>query len=219
MYERVLHIIGFLFVAMTDTFDVMEQISQAQDIKKKSGAWKVFEREVANFFGTTRSPMSGMIKAVTNSDSLHRKLYIECKYRATFSLITTHKERWDWWEKETRLAAKFRPQEEFVRKAVVYRLLNSKKYPGGAVYFFSPEDIGRVLYGITFKGGRPAINAKRVEMLPYKADSLLALYKETEERAMLEEKIPLVCVKMKQTKGWLIGIAPQYIEHLRSYGQ
>lgn len=204
---------------MEDVFEEMVEISQATDVKQKSGAWKVFEREVANFFHTTRSPMSGMIKAVTNSDSLHRKLYIECKYRANFAIVTHYTEKWEWWEKEARLAAKFRKDEEFVRKAVVYRLLNSKKYPGGQIYVFSPKEIGRVLAGVSFKGGRPTINTKRVEILDYKADSLLTLYKETEERAALESKLPLICVKMKQTKGWLIGIAPKYIEHLREYGK
>lgn len=203
---------------MEDVFEEMVEISQATDVKQKSGAWKVFEREVATFFHTTRSPMSGMIKAVTNSDSLHRKLYIECKYRANFAIVTHYTEKWEWWEKEERLANKFR-KEEFVRKAVVYRLLNSKKYPGGQIYVFSPKEIGRVLFGVSFKGGRPTINTKRVELVDYKADSLLTLYKETEERAALEGKLPLICVKMKQTRGWLIGIAPKYIEHLREYGK
>jgi hypothetical protein len=76
-----------------------------------------------------------------------------------------------------------------------------------------------MLGGISFKGGRPTINAKRVELVSEKADALLTLYRETEERAALEGKIPLVCIKQKNTKGWLIGIAPKYIEHLREYGR
>jgi len=204
---------------MENVFDTMVEISQTTDVKKKSGAWKVFEREVANFFGTTRSPMSGMIKTITNSDSLHTKLYIECKYRAIFSIISDYMERWNRVDKEARLAAKFRPQEEFVRKAVVYRLLNSKKYSGGQVYLFAPDEIGRVLGTISFKGGRLTINPKRVEIVEYKADSILSLYKETVERAEKEKKVPLVCVKMKNKRGWLIGISPMYIEHLREYGK
>jgi len=87
------------------------------------------------------------------------------------------------------------------------------------VVLVSPDEIGRVLGAISFKGGRLTINPKRVEIVGYKADSILSLYKETDERAAKEKKVPLVCVKMKNKKGWLIGIAPVYIEHLREYGK
>lgn len=50
-------------------------------------AWKSFERTVASFFGTRRVPLSGINSGHgTNSDSLHDKLYIECKLRGKFSL-------------------------------------------------------------------------------------------------------------------------------------
>jgi hypothetical protein len=44
--------------------------------------WKQQERRVAKFFGTRRTPLSGSnSQHNTESDSLHGKLYIECKYR------------------------------------------------------------------------------------------------------------------------------------------
>lgn len=50
-------------------------------------AWKSFERLVASFFGTKRVPLSGSNSGHgTNSDSLHPKIYIECKVRHKFSL-------------------------------------------------------------------------------------------------------------------------------------
>lgn len=50
-------------------------------------AWKSFERLVAGFFGTKRVPLSGSNSGHgTNSDSLHPKLYIECKVRGKISL-------------------------------------------------------------------------------------------------------------------------------------
>lgn len=50
-------------------------------------AWKHFERVVADFFGTKRVPLSGSNSGHgTNSDSLHPKLYIECKVRGKFAL-------------------------------------------------------------------------------------------------------------------------------------
>lgn len=49
--------------------------------------WKSFERVVASFFGTKRVPLSGSNSGHgTNSDSLHPKLYIECKVRGKISL-------------------------------------------------------------------------------------------------------------------------------------
>lgn len=50
-------------------------------------AWKSFERVVANYFGTRRVPLSGSNSGHgTNSDSLHPKLYIECKVRSKIAL-------------------------------------------------------------------------------------------------------------------------------------
>ena len=50
-------------------------------------AWKSFERTVATYFGTRRVPLSGSNSGHgTNSDSLHSKLYIECKVRNKIAL-------------------------------------------------------------------------------------------------------------------------------------
>ena len=55
--------------------------------------WKSFERKVAEFFGTRRVPLSGSNSGHgTNSDSLHPRLYIECKVREKFSLWTLFKD-------------------------------------------------------------------------------------------------------------------------------
>ena len=52
-----------------------------------SSSWKSFERVVASFFGTKRVPLSGSNSGHgTNSDSLHPKVYIECKVRGKISL-------------------------------------------------------------------------------------------------------------------------------------
>lgn len=49
--------------------------------------WKSFENLVAKFFGTRRVPLSGSNSGHgTNSDSLHPKLYIECKVRGKIAL-------------------------------------------------------------------------------------------------------------------------------------
>jgi len=50
--------------------------------------WKVMERRVARAFGTLRTSLSGSrSKAGTSSDSLHKKFYIEAKYRQKFATI------------------------------------------------------------------------------------------------------------------------------------
>lgn len=49
--------------------------------------WKKFEASVAKFFDTRRVPLSGSNSGHgTNSDSLHKDLYIECKVRNKFSI-------------------------------------------------------------------------------------------------------------------------------------
>lgn len=49
--------------------------------------WKSFERVVASYFGTKRVPLSGSNSGHgTNSDTLHDKLYIECKVRGKIAL-------------------------------------------------------------------------------------------------------------------------------------
>jgi len=51
-------------------------------------AWKAQERRVARMFGTLRNSLSGgHSKVGTSSDTLHGKLYIECKYRQRIAVI------------------------------------------------------------------------------------------------------------------------------------
>ena len=47
--------------------------------------WKAQERWVAQFFGSTRTPLSGSGSRHTGSDSLHPRLYIETKLRKGFT--------------------------------------------------------------------------------------------------------------------------------------
>lgn len=53
--------------------------------------WKAFEREVAAYFRTQRTPLSGGNSKHTRSDSLHERLFIEDKYRAKHAIVAT----WD----------------------------------------------------------------------------------------------------------------------------
>ncbi len=49
--------------------------------------WKAFERRVARFFKTERNALSGGNSKLTRSDTLHPKLFIECKQRKRIATI------------------------------------------------------------------------------------------------------------------------------------
>ena len=53
------------------------------------GTWKAMERRVAARFGTKRTALSGSNGGVSASDSMHPRIFVECKYRqkhATYQL-------------------------------------------------------------------------------------------------------------------------------------
>ena len=46
-----------------------------------TGAWKAFERKIAKLLNTRRTPLSGLASGHhTSSDTLHKSLYVECKW-------------------------------------------------------------------------------------------------------------------------------------------
>jgi tRNA1(Val) A37 N6-methylase TrmN6 len=51
-------------------------------------SWKDFERRVATFFGTKRTPFSGGNSGITRADTRHPYLFIECKHRKKQALKT-----------------------------------------------------------------------------------------------------------------------------------
>ncbi len=51
-------------------------------------SWKAFERLVARFFGARgRTPLSGGNSGHTRSDTLHPRLFIECKRRMKIAVV------------------------------------------------------------------------------------------------------------------------------------
>ena len=54
--------------------------------------WKRAERIVAKIFGTVRTPLSGGSSRHTRSDTLHKKLFIEIKYRKKHGLMSLWRE-------------------------------------------------------------------------------------------------------------------------------
>ena len=50
--------------------------------------WKGRERQIAEFFGTRRTPLSGGNSGHTRSDTLHKLLFIEAKQRKKHTAVT-----------------------------------------------------------------------------------------------------------------------------------
>jgi hypothetical protein len=50
--------------------------------------WKRYEQEIAAFFGSTRTPLSGGNSKHTRSDTLHERIYAEVKGRKKHSAVT-----------------------------------------------------------------------------------------------------------------------------------
>ena len=50
--------------------------------------WKRFERQVARDQGTERTPLSGSASRHTGGDTLHPRIYSECKYRKKWTVWT-----------------------------------------------------------------------------------------------------------------------------------
>lgn len=53
-----------------------------------SKAWKDHERRTAKRLGGVRNPLSGSLSLNTGADIIHPQLYVECKYRNRFALLT-----------------------------------------------------------------------------------------------------------------------------------
>ena len=72
-----------------------------------TGAWKAFERRVAKWLRTVRTPLSGMMSGHhTSSDTLHPDIYVECKWTKKAAILTL-------WE-DTRKKAKREGKIPFV---------------------------------------------------------------------------------------------------------
>lgn len=50
--------------------------------------WKRRERQVAAFFGSARTPLSGGNSGITRADTQHPTLFIEQKHRAKHAVVT-----------------------------------------------------------------------------------------------------------------------------------
>lgn len=175
----------------------IKQFQEEQLNKKKKTThketWKLFERNVAKDFGTTRTPLSGMVKTITNSDTLHRKIYIECKLRGGVS-------GFPFWKNFEKL-----------RTGTSIECMELIDKDGRLLWLVTRDDFFKLMEPAKFQSNliKTVLSSKI-----YK--SLLSLYSETTERAEIEGKIPVVAIKKKNEKSYLIGTHPNNFEVLHN---
>lgn len=177
-------------VTIDDIEGVAKELEKGKKAKKSTAkeTWKAFERKVASDFGTTRTPLSGMVKTITNSDTLHPKIYVECKYR---------NDDYKFWEEfeETR--------EKYPERIIVFCI-----HPKGRAMvhlYYAPDFFKRMGSG------------ERIHIISNRSYSgVCTLFEQTIERSEIENKLPVVAIKKKNGKGYLIGINPKYFNELQS---
>ena len=167
-------------VTMEEIDLVIKEVQRVKNTTHKE-SWKAFERRVASDFKTTRTPLSGMVKTITNSDTLHPDLYIECKYRG----------------KEFTFFEEFMQIRDRMGIPPIFHI-----HPKGRhlLYLMYVEDFFRFI-------NEPDLRAYKCRRDKYKAVS--TLFEETIERSQLEDKLPIIAIKLKGAKGYLIGFSPR----------
>lgn len=174
-------------VRIDDIIEVVEELGKKKKTTSKE-SWKLFERTVASDFGTTRTPLSGMVKTITNSDTLHPKIYVECKYR---------NDDYPFWYTFEQMRI-MNPT-----KIVVLSIM-----PKGRkmVHLYYCED-----FFTRIRDDKPIVLD-----CTNKYKGVNTLFEQTIERAEIEDKVPVIAIKKKGGKGYLIGIAPQDFQKLKS---
>jgi hypothetical protein len=170
--------------------DILQTEYEMENKVKKTtdkSTWKKFELAVAKDFKTHRTPLSGMVKTITNSDTLHKEIYVECKYRA---------EDYNFWDE-------FMELRKSSNRIVAWKV----EYKGEMIFLLYYSDFFDLM----------AARRKKLNIYDSKGKyrSVLTLFRQTEERAEIEEKTPVIALKRKNCRGYLIGTHPEYFEKLR----
>ena len=165
--------------------------------KKKTSneTWKAFERRVSKDFNTTRTPLSGMVKTITNSDTLHKKIYVECKLRSSDKEFTFWEDFERWWDNAP---------EGKVSMLEIHPNNREK------VWLFEASDFLKLMYSEPFD-----LNLISCVIKSKVYRSVVSLYDETIERSAIEDKIPVIAIKKKGKKSYLIGTSPDELVKLQ----
>lgn len=91
-----------------------------------SKPWQRFEQKVAAIFNTARTPFSGSNSGITSSDSLHDRVFLECKFHtAETALVKLMKETEDKAKIENKLPILAIGNPEDIKKNI-YVMFNIK---------------------------------------------------------------------------------------------
>lgn len=180
--------------------------------------WKNFERKVAEFFGGSRTPLSGMCGNLTKSDIIHEDFFVECKYRQSFSVFEKFQDAQELLNKKYKSYTS--RGEQITYKPLVYKITNFVKYKGGDLWLFDPEDLPQIMGSaekVEDTNGVPRliILSNKVELVKAKADTIAVLYQDICPKAAKENKVPIVAIKMKNRRGWLMAVNPVYLSKIR----
>lgn len=177
-------------ITVTHIREEAERLEKGGKLTTHKETWKAFERRVSADFYTTRTPLSGMVKTITNSDTLHPKIYIECKYRNEDFMF------WDAFE-----------EYQITNKGRICVLCIENEKTGELIHLYNQKQF--------FKLIQSEIDLTKCQFNSNKSKSVLSLYRQTEDRAKIESKIPVVAIKKKHRNGYLIGIHPKHLVELQ----
>ena len=150
-----------------------------------SKSWKAYERKVARFFGSERTPLSGGNSRHTRSDSLHERLYIECKSNMQIKILS------DWGDLRRRAKATESIPVVFYPDGLPSVLFHSDSLP---IYTSDSPTVLDILQCNHC-------------ILQHKHDAIMRLYDETQGKAAKEGKVPLLAIGQKNRPGFWIFCA------------
>lgn len=166
-----------------------------------NSTWKNFEKQVAEFFGSHRNILSGANRMISASDSMHEGLFIEAKLRSSHPLIERY-------------------EKEFKDGLVVS--IDHAKYDYNLLAFGSdtfPELAQKATHMVD-KKGRLRVRQFLEEIKPEKVKvgrNVFPIFYEASLLAQMENKIPLVAVKLKYKKGWIAVVRVEDVHKFHQY--
>lgn len=152
--------------------------------------WKAFERRVARAFNTVRTPLSGKSSRHTSSDTLHERLYIECKSNVSHPLL-------DAWQEHSNRARALGLEP--------VGLITQLGWPGLLVF---RNDLTQI--------SRNPLSGNASYWVPHyaKRDSLHGLWRSVLPKAGSEGKTPVLCLGQKRRKGFWVVCRPEDVEQV-----
>ena len=148
-----------------------------------SKSWKAYERRVARYFGSERTPLSGGNSRHTRSDSLHERLYIECKSNMQIKILS------DWGDLRRRAKATESIPVVFYPHTIYQGVWSIAP----AVLFHSDS------LPIYTSDNPTVLDILQCNhcILQHKHDAIMRLYDDTLVKAAEEGKIPLLAIGQK----------------------